>query len=137
MYIFSDIQLLLFLASLKALDNASDPFYVTDLALESPCYDHIQRQRMKVLVSEGKLKTFSIDRDFFVFYCGESIKYPGLHRMDFAAIHHCMRTNSFLVERNPKIRECALGNGVDALPVEKILNNIIKDKKYVEYIKGL
>lgn len=137
MYIFSDIWLLLVLDSLKVLDNASGSFYVTETVLESPCYDHIQRQKMKIMVNDGKLRTFSMDKDFFMFYCRESIKYPGLHRMDFTAIYHCIRTKGFLVERNSKVRECAIENGVDALPVEKILNNIIKDKKYVEYIKRL
>ncbi|MEL6304942.1 MAG: hypothetical protein AAFQ20_09160 [Bacteroidota bacterium] len=137
MYIFSDIWLLLVLDSLKVLDKAPGSFYVTETALESPCYDHIQRQRMKILIHDGKLMTFSTDEDFLMFYFRESIKYPGLHRMDFAAIYHCMRTKGFLVERNSNIRECALDNGVDTLPMEKILNNIIKDKKYAEYVKRL
>lgn len=137
MYIFSDIQLLLILASLKVFDDATDSFYVTEMALESPCYDHVQKEKLKLLVEEGKIKTFSLERPFFTFSCKESIKYNGLHVMDFAAIYYSKTNKYFLVERNPRIRECAIENGVDTLPVEEILNTIIKDKKYVAYIKNL
>ncbi len=137
MYIFSDIQLLLFLASLKVLDDTKDTFYVTEMALESNCYDYVQREKIKLLIEQGKLKTFTLDETFFRFSHKVSIKYSGLHIMDFAAIYYCKMTKGFLVERNSKIRECAIENEVDALPVDEILDNLVKDKKYVEYIKNL
>ena len=137
MYIFSDIELLLLLDSLKIVDNSTDSFYVTEMALESTCYDYVQRNNLKRLVEEGKLRTFSLEGDFFRFCCKESIRFNGLHIMDFAAIYYCKRTNGFLVERNEIVKECALVNGINALSVNEILTNVVKEKKIIEFIKAL
>lgn len=137
MYIFSDIELLLLLDSLKVLDSSMYSFYVTEMVLESTCYDYIQRNRLKRLVEESKLSTFSLEEDFFKFSCKESIRFNGLHIMDFAAIYFCKKNNGFLVERNDLIKECASANGISSLSINEILSNIVKEKKYVEYIKSL
>ncbi|GAA5225162.1 hypothetical protein SAMN04488096_105346 [Mesonia phycicola] len=137
MYIFSDIELLLLLDSLRILDNSTDCFYVTEMALESPCYDYVEQNRLKRLVEEGKIKTYSLEGDFFKFSCKESIKFNGLHIMDFAAIYYCKTINGCLVERNDVIKECASTNGVNALSVDEILSSIVKEKKYMEFIKAL
>jgi len=115
MYVFSDIELLLLLDSLRILDNSTDSFYVTEMALESTCYDYVEQNRLKHLMEEGKIKTYSLESDFFKFSCRESIKFSGLHIMDFAAIYYCKTINGCLVERNDVIKECAESNGLDAL----------------------
>ncbi len=137
MYIFSDIELLLLLDSLRILDSSTDSFYVTEMALESTCYDYVQRNRLKRLVEEGKIKTYSLEGEFFKFCCKESIKFGGLQIMDFAAIYYCKTINGVLVERNDIIKECAETNGVNALSVNEILSTIVKEKKYMEFIKAL
>ena len=137
MYIFNDIELLLLLDSLKILDNSTDSFYVTEMILESSCYDHVERSRLKRLIEENKIETFSLGNDFFKFSCKQSIKFPGLQIMDFAAIYYAKTINGFLVERNDLIKECAEINGVNALSVNEILTNIVKEKKYMDFIKAL
>lgn len=137
MYIFSDIELLLLLDTLNVLDGSEYSLYVTEMALESNCYDYIQRNNLKRLVEESKLSTFSLEEDFFKFSCKESIRFNGLHIMDFAAIYFCKNYNGFLVERNDLIKECALANGLNVLSINEILSNIVKEKKYVEYINSL
>jgi len=137
MYVFSDIELLLLLDSLRILDNSTDSFYVTEMALESTCYDYVEQNRLKHLMEEGKIKTYSLESDFFKFSCRESIKFSGLHIMDFAAIYYCKTINGCLVERNDVIKECAESNGLDALSVNEILSTIVKEKKYMEFIKAL
>lgn len=137
MYIFSDIELLLLLDSLRILDSSTDSFYVTEMALESTCYDYVQRNHLKRLVEEGKIKTYSLEGEFFKFCCKESIKFGGLQIMDFAAIYYCKTINGVLVERNDIIKECAETNEVNALSVNEILSTIVKEKKYMEFIKAL
>ncbi len=137
MYIFSDIEFLLLLDSLRILDSSSDSFYVTEMALESPCYDYVQRNHLNRLVEEGKIHTYSLKGEFFKFCCKESINFAGLQIMDFAAIYYCKTINGVLVERNELIKECAESNGVNALSVNEILSTIVKEKKYMEFIKAL
>ncbi|MFS4416414.1 hypothetical protein [Maribacter sp. 2307ULW6-5] len=137
MYIFSDIEFLLLLDNFQILDRASDSFYVTEMALESSCYNHVERSRLKRLVDEGKVKSFSLEGDFFKFSCKQSIRFPGLQIMDFAAIYYAKTINGFLVERNDLIKECAEINEVNALSANEILTNIVKEKKYMDFIKAL
>ncbi len=137
MYIFSDIEFLLLLDSLRVLDSSTDTFYVTEMALESTCYDYVQRSHLNRLVEKGKLHTFSLEGDFFKFSCKESIEFSGLHIMDFAAIYYCKTINGCLVERNDVIKECAVSNGVNALSINEILSTIVKEKKYMKFIKAL
>jgi hypothetical protein len=137
MYVFSDIEFLLLLDSLRVLDSSTDTFYVTEMALESTCYDYVEQNRLKRLVEEGKVLTFSLEGDFFKFSCKESIKFNGLQIMDFAAIYYCKSINGVLVERNDVIKECAESNGVNALSINEILSIIVKEKKYMEFIKAL
>lgn len=137
MYIFNDIELLLLLDNLRILESSTDSFYVTEMALESPCYDYVQRNHLKRLVEEGKIKTYSLEGEFFKFCCKESITFGGLQIMDFAAIYYCKTINGILVERNDIIKQCAETNGLNVLSVNEILSTIVKEKKYMEFIKAL
>ncbi|MBW8201907.1 MAG: hypothetical protein VXW38_15710 [Bacteroidota bacterium] len=137
MYTFSDIELLLVLDTLKIFEASKDAFYVTEMVLESNCYSQTERIRLNRMVEEGKIMTFSLEKDFYRFSCKQSIPFPGLHLMDLAAIYHCKLTNGILVERNELIKECAETNGVKALPVNEILNTIVKEQKVMDYIRSL
>lgn len=137
MYIFNDIELLLTINSLQVLKNTEEDIYVTEMLLESDCFDYTQRSIIKKMQEDGILKLFSLGDDFYKFSMRESHKYPGLHVIDFASIYFCMINNSFIVSSNTLVIECAASNDISILPKNEILINIIKDKKYVEFIQQI
>lgn len=134
MYVFSNISLLLTLSDHGLIKDGMSPIYVTEMAMESKCYDYFIQNKLRKLVEDGKVRIFSLQEDFFKFAVKESIIHNRIDLMSFACIYFAKKENFFLVTTNKSIMKCAEQNGVLHPPIKEILTNILKEERYVELI---
>lgn len=132
MYIFNDIEVLLFLGDISVFNSNNSDNYITDMVLETSCYDSILKQKINRLIAKGCVKPFILEDDFFSFAHRQQIKFPGLDILSFASIYFAKKNNGFLISRNDMVQKCATENNVDVPNIKDVLINLIKKESYVE-----
>lgn len=132
MYVFNDIEAILFLGDTSIFHSNNCESYITNMVLETQCYDMMIKQKIKRLVDKGNLNTFTLEEDFFAFAQKQQIKYGGLDILSFANIYFARINNYYLVTSNEMVKECARENNVDVPEIKDVLINLIKEESYVE-----
>lgn len=132
MYIFNNIELLIALGDTGVLDNTDSEIYVTDMSLEAPCFEYYTKNKLKKLVENNVIKTYSLADEFYKFALKQQINFPGIDLMAFAAIYFAKENGGFLISSNPTIKQCAKINGVSVPEIKDTLLTILKEEKYVE-----
>ena len=132
MYVFNNIELLIALGDTGVLNKPDTEIYVTDMILESDCYEYYVKTKLRLLINKGIVTTFNLKDDFFKFALMQQIPYPGIDIMAFASIYFAKQKRAFLVTSNPTIKKCALNNNVAVPGIKDLLLTILKEEKYVE-----